>query len=153
MIKCALERYPDNIKLLREILLKLMKINKLSASKLFKENAKKFNNAMWLYMVDGLSNEPCLKDILSMVFEDDSIYLDEVRSSLASKYLDWVYLNKSLDAVRYAYNELIKNSNCNKKLYKTMINIEMEQPIIDMIQIRQHFILACMQFGDIDNGL
>lgn len=152
IIQCAVKRYPNNINILELSLNKLMKIDKLTAMEFFKENAKSYNVLMWIYMVDCLSNEPYLKDILNMVFEDDSIYSDEVRPILASKYIEWVYQNKSLHAARNAYYKLIKNSNCNKKLYIVMVNIEMEQPIINMMMIKKHLILACMQFGDIDFG-
>jgi len=131
---------------------KLTNKDELVAYELFKENAYKFSCTMWLIIIKYFSNKPQIWHIFNMAFGDTSVCSYNVKKMLAHKYLLWLSQNKSLDDARNAYLLLNTNNSCDASLCKTMVTLETGQQIIDVSRIRQHFILACMQFGKTDIG-
>lgn len=151
-MELALEKYPSNTDILELRLTKLIETDKQAAYELFKQNANKVSRCLWFTMVQNYSNEPQLKEIFNMVFEDSSFCSKEIKKELGNEYLLWLSKNKSLNDVRNAYNKLIMNSDCDASLCKTLVTIETKQEKMDVTKIRQHFTVACMQFGKTDIG-
>jgi len=144
----AIEAYPNDTSILEiNIKNKLTDTDELIAYKLFKQNANKFSPDLWLTIVEYFSNKPLISDIFYMIFGDKSVCSDEIKQKLGNEYLLWLSKNKSLNDVRNAYNKLIISSSCDASLCKTLVTIETEQKKVDISKIRQHFTLACMQFG------
>jgi len=150
ILNYAVEAYPNDTSILEAKLKYLVDTDKLSAYELFKQNSDKVSVCIWRVMVKGFSTEPQLKDIFDMAFGEKSVCANEVKQTLGNKYLCWLYENMSLNEARKAYNKLIINSDAS--LYKTIVSIETEQEPIDIPKIRQHFMLACMQFGKTNIG-
>lgn len=148
----AIEAYPKDISILEMSIFKLIETDKLSAYELFKQNIDSVSPNTWVLMVDNLKDEPQISDIFKMVFGDNSDCSREVKQKLANEYLCWLNKNKSLADVRHAYNKLIVNNNCDASLCKTLVSIETKQEKIDVTKIRQHFTLACMQYGKTNIG-
>lgn len=148
----AIETYPNDTNILEMSIFKLIDTDKLSAYELFKQNFDSVSPSVWLLMVENLKDEPQVKDIFKMVYRDDSVCSKEVKQKLGNEYLYWLNKNKSLTDVRNAYNKLIVNNSCDVSLCKTLVSIETKQEKIDVTKIRQHFTLACMQFGKTNIG-
>ncbi|VVC27875.1 Hypothetical protein CINCED_3A004199 [Cinara cedri] len=147
ILQLALQTYPNDPNILEIKINSLIEIDKESAYEFFKQNMNHVSPSVWLVMVKNLSNEPQIEEIFNIVFGDKSNCPNEVRQQLGNEYLCWLNKNKSLNDARVVYNKLILNSYCDPSLCKTMITIETEQEEIDIAKIRQHFTLACMQFG------
>jgi len=149
----ALEAYPNDTSILEiNIKNKLTDTDELIAYELFKQNANKISPDLWLTIVEHFSNKPLISDIFYMIFGDKSVCSKEIVQKLGNEYLLWLNKNKSLNDVRNAYNKLIMSSSCDASLCKTLVTIETEQQTVDIKKIRQHFTLACMQFGKTDIG-
>lgn len=148
----ALETYPNDPDILEMKINKLVVTDKLSAYKLFKQHMRIISPNIWVVMVQCFSNEPQAKEIYETVFADSSSCVNEVKQQLGNEYLLWLNKHESLNAARNAYNKMILNRSCNPSLYKTLVTIETEQEKVDVTKIRQHFTLACMQFGKTDIG-
>lgn len=152
IVNWALEVYPNDTSILEYKLKCLVETDKQSAYELFKQNGKKFSPDIWLVMIKHFSSEPQITDIFDMIFGDKSVCENEVKQKLGSEYLFWLHKNKSLDSARDAYKKIILNSKCDPSVCKTLVAIETEQDKIDVNKIRQHFTLACMQFGKTNIG-
>lgn len=149
----AIEAYPNDTSILEiNIKSRLVDSDKLIVYELFKKNANKVSPSIWLIMVEHFSNEQQIYDIFNMVFGDKSVCSNEVKQKLGNQYLLWLSKTKSLNDARNAYNKLVTNSSCDANLCKTLVTLETEQPKIDTNKIRQHFTLACMQFGKTNIG-
>lgn len=148
----ALETYPNDPSILEIKINKLVATNKLSAYELFKQHMSIMSPNIWFIMVECFSNEPQAKDIFEMVFGDKSICVDEVKQKLGKEYLLWLDKYESLYAARNAFNKMILSRSCDPMLCKTMVNIELAQRVTDYNKIKQHFIVACMQFGKTSVG-
>lgn len=153
IVELALEKYPSNTDILEIRLTKLIETDKQAAYELFKQNANNVSRCLWFTMVQNYSNEPQLKDMFNMVFEDSSFCSKEIKKELGNEYLLWLSKNKSLNDVRNAYNKLVMNNDCDASLCKTLVTIETKQVKMDVTKIRQHFTVACMQFGKTDIGI
>lgn len=143
-------KYPNDKSILEIRLTQLITINKQEAYKLFLQNVKTVSPQLWITMIQQFSNEPEINEIFNMVFGDHSVCTKEVKKELGNEYLMWLSKNKSLSDVRSTYNKLIMNNDCDASLCKALVTIETEQENIDVAKIRQHFTLACMQFGKTD---
>lgn len=143
-------KYPNDKSILEMRLTRLITVNKQEAYKLFLQNIKTISPRFWIIMVQELANEPEINEIFNMVFGDYSVCTKDVKKQLGIEYLIWLSKNKPLSDVRSAYNKLIMNNDCDASLCKALVTIETEQENIDVTKIRQHFTLACMQFGKID---
>lgn len=144
--------FPNDKDILEYKVNNLVETDKLKVFELLKQNIN-ISPSCWLNIVEKFSNEPQLKDIFEMVFGDRSVCSNEVKQKLGKEYLQWLIKNKSLDAARAAYNKMIISNNCDVSLCKTIVSIETNQEKIDITKIRQHFMLACMQFGKTSIGL
>lgn len=151
-MELALQTYPNDPNILEIKIKKLVETDKASAYEIFKQNINYVSPSCWLIMVKHLSSEPQIKDIFNMIYKDKSNCSNEVKEQLVNDYLYWLNKNKSLDDARVFYNKTIINSNYNASLCKTIVSIETEQEKIDITKIRQHFVLACMQFGKTNIG-
>jgi len=152
ILNYAVEVYPNDTSILEAKLKYLIDTDKFSAYELFKQNSDKVPVDIWRDIVTAFSFEPQLEDIFDMVFGDKSVCANKVKQSLGNDYLCWLYKKKSLNEARIAYNKLIMNSYCNTDLCKTIVDIEKKNVQIDIPKIRQHFTLACMQFGKTNIG-
>lgn len=152
ILNFAIEAHPKDTSILEIKLKKLIDTDKLSAYELFKQNSDKVSPDIWLMMVKYCSTEPQIKEIFDMAFGHKSVCVDKIKRTLGNEYLCWLYKNRSLHEARIAYNELITNSSSDASLCKTLVTIEIEQQKIDISKIRQHFTLACMQFGKTNIG-
>jgi len=153
ILDLAIEAYPNDTSILEiNIKNKLIDADKLTAYELFKFNANKVSPSIWLLIVEHFSNEPQICDIFNMIFGDKSVCSNEVQQQLGNEYLLWLSKKKSLNDTRNAYTKLVTNSSCDASLCKTLVTIETEQQQIDINKIRQHFTLACMQFGKTNIG-
>lgn len=152
VIQLALQTYPNDPTILEIEIKNLIEIDKESAYEFFIQNINKVPPSTWLIMVTYLSDQKQIENIFNMVFDDKSNYSKEVKQQLGNVYLSWLSKNKSLDDARVVYNKLIINSVFDASLCKTIVTIETEQENINIIKIRQHFTLACMQFGKTDIG-
>jgi len=149
----AFEAYPNDSLILEvNLKFKLTERDELIAYELFKENANKCSSTLWLIIIKYFSNKPQIWHIFNMVFGDKSVCSDNVKTKVANEYLLWLSKNKSLNDARNAYLLLNTNNSCDASLCKTMVTLETGQQIIDVSKIRQHFTLACMQFGKTDIG-
>jgi len=149
----AIEAYPNDTRILEvNIKFKLTDKNELIAYELFKENVDKVSSTLWLIIIEYFSNKPQIWHIFNMAFGDESACSNNVKKKLANEYLLWLSKNKSLNDARNAYLLLNTNNCCDASLCKTMVTLETAQQIIDVNKIRQHFTLACMQFGKTDIG-
>lgn len=150
----AIEKYPNDISILEiNIKNKLTDTDELIAYDLFKRNANKLSPSIWLTIANHFSNKPHISDIFNMIFGDKAICSNDVKQKLGNEYLLWLSKTKSLNDARNAYYELITNSSCDASLCKTLVTLETEQQNIDISKIRQHFTIACMQFGKSDIDL
>lgn len=148
ILDLAIETYPDDISILElNIKYKLTDTDELIAYELFKNNANKISPNLWLTIVEHFSNKLQINDIFNMIFGDKSVCSNEVKQKLGNEYLLWLSKNKSLDDARIAYNKLIISNNCDASLCKIIVTLETEQQKVDINKTRQHFTLACMQFG------
>jgi len=153
ILNLAIETYPNDTSILEiNIKNKLNDKDELKAYNLFKHNATKVSPSIWLIVVDYFLNKPQINDIFNMVFGDEAVGTNEVKQELGNEYLLWLSKNKSLNDARNAYYKLITNSSCDASLCKTLVTLETEQEKINVIKIRQHFTVACMQFGKTDIG-
>jgi len=153
ILDLANEIYPNDPSILEmNIKNKLDASDELKAYHLFKHNANKVSASIWLIVVDYFLNKPQISEIFDMIFGDKAVCTNEVKQKLGNKYLLWLSQNKSLNDARNAYYKLITNSSCDASLCKTLVTLETEQQKIDISKIRQHFTLACMQFGKTDIG-
>lgn len=153
ILDLANEIYPNDISIIEiNIENKLNTSDELKAHDLFIHNANKVSPSIWLTVVDYFLNKPQINEIFNMIFGDKAVCSDEVKQKLGNEYLLWLSRNKSLDDARNAYYKLITNSSCDASLCKTLVTLEIEQQKIDVSKIRQHFTLACMQFGKSDIG-
>lgn len=152
ILEWAIEAYPNDISILEMSIYKLIENDKLNAYELFKQNINSVSPSIWLLMVEHFKDKPQIKDIFNMVFGDNSVCSKEVKQKLGDEYLSWLNKNKSLTDVRNAYSKLMVNNNCDASLCKTLVSIETGQEKIDVTKIRQHFTLACMQFGKTNIG-
>lgn len=149
----AIEAYPNDTSISElNIELKLTDKDELIAYELFKENAYQVSPSIWLKIVEHFSNKPQISNIFKMAFGDKSVCSNKVKKKLANEYLLWLGKNKSLNDARNAYLLLSTNNNCDASLCKTLVTLEIRQQIIDVSKIRQHFTLACIQFGKTDIG-
>jgi len=149
----AIEAYPDDIIMSEmNIKFKLTFKDEIIAYELFKDNAHRVSPEIWLIIVEYFSNKPQISHIFNMAFGDKSVCTENVKKKLANEYLLWLSKNKSLDDVRNAYLLLITNNSCDASLCKTLVTLETKQQIINISKIRQHFTLACMQFGKTNIG-
>jgi len=149
----AIEAYANDISITEmNIKFKLTDKNELIAYELFKENAHRVSPSIWLIIIEHFSNKPQISNTFNMAFGDKSVCTNEVKKKIASEYLLWLCKNKSLDDARNAYLLLITNNSCDVSLCKTLVTLETQQLIINIDEIRQHFTLACMQFGKTDIG-
>ncbi|KAL5242396.1 hypothetical protein ACI65C_009806 [Semiaphis heraclei] len=154
ILRLANEIYPNDISIIEiNIKNKLNTSDELKAYDLFIHNANKVSPSIWLTVVDYFLNKPQINEIFNMIFGDKAVCSDEVKQKLGNEYLLWLSRNKSLDDARNAYYKLITNSSCGTNLCKTLVTLETEQQKIDVSKIRQHFTLACMQFGKTDIDL
>ncbi|XP_029346183.1 U3 small nucleolar RNA-associated protein 6 homolog [Acyrthosiphon pisum] len=154
IIDWAIEAYPNDMGILEvNIKFKLTDKDDLIAYELFKANANKVSSAMWLIIIQYFSNRPQIRHIFNMAFGDKSVCSNKVKKKLANEYLLWLSKNKSLNHARNAYLLLNTNNSCDASLCKTLVTLETGQQIIDVSKIRQHFTLACMQFGKTDIDL
>ncbi|XP_060858942.1 U3 small nucleolar RNA-associated protein 6 homolog isoform X2 [Metopolophium dirhodum] len=150
----AVEAYPNDIRILEvHIQFKLTNKDELVAYELFKENANEVSPTMWLIIIKYFSNKPQIWHIFNIAFGDESLCSNKVKKKIANEYLLWLSKNKSLNDARNAYLLLNTNNSCDASLCKTMVTLETGQQIIDVSRIRQHFTLACMQFGKTDIDL
>lgn len=152
ILDLAITAYPNDTSILEIKINNLIKTDKLSAYKLFKQNSSKVSANIWLNIVEYFLNEPQITDIFDMVFGDNSVCTNEVKQKLGNEYLSWLNIHKSLNDARNAYNKLIINNSCDASLCKTLVSIETKQEKIDINKIRQHFVLACMKFGKTNIG-
>lgn len=152
ILDLAIEKYPNDTSILEIKINNLIKTDKLSAYKLFKQNSSKVSVSIWLNIVEYFLNEPQIIDIFDMVFGDNSVCTNVVKVKLGNEYLSWLNTHKSLNDTRNTYNKLMINNFCDASLCKTLVSIEMKQEKIDTTKIRQHFILACMTFGKTNIG-
>jgi len=153
ILDLAIETYPDNTSILElNIKYKLTDTDELIAYELFKNNANKISPNLWLTIVEHFSNKLQINDIFNMIFGDKSVCSNEVKQKLGNEYLLWLSKNKSLDDARSAYNKLIISNSCDASLCKTIVTLETEQQKVDINKTRQHFTLACMQFGKTNIG-
>lgn len=152
ILDLAITAYPNDTSILEIKINNLIKTDKLSAYKLFKQNSSKVSANIWLNIVEYFLNEPQITDIFDMVFGDNSVCTNEVKQKLGNEYLSWLNIHKSLNDTRNAYNKLIINNSCDASLCKTLVSIETKQEKIDINKIRQHFVLACMKFGKTNIG-
>ncbi|XP_029341649.1 uncharacterized protein LOC100572169 [Acyrthosiphon pisum] len=149
----GIEAYPNDTRILEvNINFKLTDKDELIAYELFKENAYKVSSTLWLIVIKYFLNKPQIWHIFNMAFGDESVCCNEVKKKLAKEYLLWLSKNKSLNDARNAYLLLNTNNSCDASLCKTMVNLENRQQIIDVSKIREHFTLACMQFGKTNIG-
>ncbi|XP_015365306.1 PREDICTED: U3 small nucleolar RNA-associated protein 6 homolog [Diuraphis noxia] len=148
ILELANEIYPNDLSIIEiNIKNKLNASDELKAYDLFIHNANKVSPSIWLTVVDYFLNKPQISEIFNMIFGDKAVCTNEVKQKLGNEYLLWLSQNKSLNDARNAYYKLITNSSCDASLCKTLVNLETEQQQIDFSKIRQHFTLACMQFG------
>lgn len=147
IVEWASEKYPNDQSILDQKIMKFTNSDKRLAYKIFKENIHKVSADLCLFMVQSFSNEPQISDIFDMVFGDNCTCAIDVKKKLGNSYLLWLSKNKSLTDSRNAYNKLMINNLCDASLCKTQVAIEVDQDSIDLTKIRQHFTLACMQFG------
>jgi len=153
ILDLAIETYPDDTSILEiNIKNKLTDTDELIAYELFKNNANKISTNLWLTIVEHFSNKLQINDIFNMIFGDKSVCSNEVKQKLGNEYLLWLSKNKSLDDARSAYNKLILSNSCDASLCKTIVTLETEQQKVDINKTRQHFTLACMQFGKTNIG-
>lgn len=152
ILKLAAKVYPDDLSILEFKINNLLKTDKHSAYNLFLSNINKVSSDIWLIMVKNFSNEPLIKDIFNLVFGEKSVCANEVKQKIGNNYLNWLIKNKTLIDTRNAYNKLILNSHCDASLCQTIVDIEIKQEKPDITKIRQHFTLACMQFGKTNIG-
>lgn len=153
ILDLATKLYPNDTSILETKIIQMIKIDKLPVYELFKKNINKVSPNIWLLMVEHFFNEPLIiKDIFNMVYGDTSICENEVKQKLGNEYLKWLSKNKTLNDARNIYTKLIFNSSCDASLCKTLVTIETEQDKVDITKIRQHFTLACMQFGKTNIG-
>lgn len=149
IIDWATEKYPDDQSILNKKYEQYAaEYNPIYFSQ-FKDNAHKISPDNWLLMVQTYiaKDAPEVNELFDIVFEDNSTCAIDVKKKLGSVYLLWISQNKSLTDSRNAYNKLMINNICDASLCKTQMNIETKQEKIDVTMIRQHFTLACMQFG------
>lgn len=153
ILDLATKLYPNDTSILEMKINQLIKTDKPSVYELFKKNKNKVSPNIWLLMVEHFSNEPrIIEDIFDMVFGDKSNCENEIKQKLGNEYLKWLSKNKTLNDARNIYTKLITNSGCDESLCKTLVTIETEQDKVDVTKIRQHFTLACMQFGKTNIG-
>lgn len=152
IMEWAITKFPDDSSILELQINHLVKTDKQSAYKLFLQKVNHVTPDIWIIMVEHFSNDPLIKDIFNMVFGDKSVCTNEIKQKLGNNYLYWLSKNKTLNDTRNAYNKMILNSSCDASLCKTIVSIETEQEKPDITKIRQHFTLACMQFGKTSIG-
>jgi len=153
ILDLAIKAYPNDTSILEiNIEHKLTDTDELKAYNLFKQNANKVSPSIWLKVVDYFLNKPQISDVFSMIFGDKAVCTNEVKQKLGNEYLLWLSKQKSLNDARNAYYKLITNNSCDASLCNTIVTLETEQQKIDVSKIRQHFTLACMQFGKTDIG-
>lgn len=148
----AIEAYPNDVPILEVKLKHLMATDKASAYELFQKFSDKFSGHIWLNVVECFENEPQIEDIYNKAFRDQTIHVNEIRQTLGNKYIRWLYENKSLGEARTEYVRLIMSSSRDASLCKTLVAIETEQEIVDVLTVRQHFMLACLWLGKTDIG-
>lgn len=154
ILDLAFKAYPNDTSILEiNIEHKLTDTDELKAYDLFKQNANKVSPSIWLKVVDYFLNKPQISDVFSMIFGDKAVCTNEVKQKLGNEYLLWLSKQKSLNDARNAYYKLITNNSCDASLCNTIVTLETEQQKIDVSKIRQHFTLACMQFGKTDIDL
>lgn len=152
IIELAVEKYPNDLNIFEIKLTKLIDTDKTSAYELFKQSADKISVPMWITIVQKFSSEPQIDEIFCLVFGDSLVCKKDLRKELGNEYLLWLSKNKPLEDVRNAYKNLMINSESLAILCKTIVTIEIQQEKIDIAHVRQHFTLACMQFGKTDIG-
>lgn len=152
VMQLALQTYPNDPSILEIKIKHLIEVDKASAYEFFTQNISQVSPSTWLIMVTHLSDQPQIEEIFNKVFDDKSNCPKEVKQQLGNDYLSWLSKNKSLIDARVVYNKLILDSAFDASLCKTIVTIETEQENIDIMKIRQHYVLASMQFGKTDIG-
>lgn len=152
ILDLAIKAYPNDLNILELKINNLIETDQQAAYNLFQQNINKVSPDIWLTMVKNFLDHPFIIDIFNLAFGKNSVCANEVKQKIGNEYLDWLINNMTLKDTRNAYNEMILNSSCDASLCKTMVTIETKQEKPDITKIRQHFTLACMQFGKTNIG-
>ncbi|XP_050530549.1 U3 small nucleolar RNA-associated protein 6 homolog [Daktulosphaira vitifoliae] len=153
ILEWALEKYPNDPSILEVKIKNLVESDKFGAYEIFKQHMNLMSVNVWLLITEKIIEEPQAKEIFEIVFSDISECDEEVKKKLGSSYLYWLSRNNSLECTRNAFQKLIMSTGRDSSLCNTIIKIETEQEKMDIHKIRQHFIIACMQFGKTDKEL
>lgn len=129
-----------------------IKTDKTGAYELFKQKLDCMSPTVWITVVEQFLDDPKAKDIFEMAFGDNSVCVDEAKQKLGNCYLRWLNRNVSLDCARSSYQKFVMSSWRDVSFCKTIVGIEIEQDKVDVLKTRQHFTVACMQFGKTNIG-